>query len=143
MKYQSKRRARDRARQRGGSTALLPASEVRRLRRQGINITRRFLAPAVTLDDYRDLGRRLEAKAARVDWQSGGIRQLRGQVATLQARIDTLPAMQERELSEKIGQLNSQLLVAQQRILALEADSIIQGAPRVYADYLEEEGEEP
>lgn len=33
--------------------------------------------------------------------------------------------------------------VAQQRLLALEAESIIHETPRVYTDYLEEGGEEP
>ena len=81
-----------RAAKREGGTVLLPAAEVRRLRRQGLNITRALLAPAVTLDDYRDLGRRLEAKAARVEWQSGGIRTLRDEIATWQARYATLEA---------------------------------------------------
>ena len=83
------------------------------------------------------------ALKARIEWQSGGLKGLWDQIATLKALLATQPAMQDAEVSEKIGQLNSQLLVAQQRILALEADSIIQGTPRVYADYLEEEGEEP
>ena len=47
------------------------------------------------------------------------------------------------KLEARFTELRALLLLVQQRILALEADSIIQGTPRVYADYLEEEGEEP
>ena len=44
---------------------------------------------------------------------------------------------------ERMEALEEALRATQQRITLLEADSVIQGTPRVYADYLEEEGEEP
>ena len=141
-------RARDRDRKRAaaalkkeGGTALLASSDVRRLRRQGINIVKRFLAPAVTLDDYRDLGRRLDAKAARVEWQSGGIKALRDELATWQARYATLEASL---VSERVQAARLTALEVAQAVHDAEASlQVSLGTPRVYADYLEEEGEEP
>ena len=79
--------------------------------------------PETLRQRIRWLLRDRDALKARIEWQSGGIRMLRDQLATLQARFDTLPAMQERELSAQIGHLNTQLLWAQQRITLLEAES--------------------
>lgn len=123
-KRDRERKKRERALKREGGTMLLPSATVRRLRRQGLNITRALASLPVTMDDYHALERRLAAKAARVEWQSSGIRILRDQVATLEARIATLPAMEDTEI-------RAQLLVTQQALAALQVEVSMQRAEAV------------
>lgn len=108
-----------RALKREGGTVLLPSATVRRLRRQGLTITRALVMPKPTLEDYRDLERRQEAKAARVKWQSGGIRMLREQIATMEARVAVL----------------------QQRVTLLEAEHVVVLTLKGHEEYpFEKEG---
>ena len=72
-----------RASKKAHGTALLPKALVRRLHRAGIQVSRYLTASPVSLGDYQDLERRLEAKVQRVEWQSSGIQRL-------QERIDTV-----------------------------------------------------
>lgn len=94
---------------REGSTVLLRPSEVRRLRSQGLTITKALLRPSVTLDDYRGLERRLEAKAWRVEQQRSDNGKLRDQVLTLQARLATLPAMEDTETKKRLTLVEAEL----------------------------------
>lgn len=96
--------------------ALLPKSLVRRLHKQGINVTRWAAARPVSLDDYRELQRELDAKAARVEWQSGGIRMLHEQAAVLQARLDTLAASVKAD---------PETLKLAKRVTILEAEKVL------------------
>lgn len=128
-KYQRKRRA-----------AALQASVVALLK-AGVPPSQ-IGKPQTLRQQLRAMLRDREALKARIEMQSGGIKGLRSQVATLEAWIATLPAMQDRELSEKIGQLTAQLLSAQQRITFLEADILVQRAEAILDDQRRELMEE-
>ena len=52
---------------RGQGTALLSKALLRKLSRSGIDPARYLTTVPVSLDDYRDLERRLEAKTQRVE----------------------------------------------------------------------------
>ncbi|MDP2661819.1 MAG: hypothetical protein Q8R28_13910 [Dehalococcoidia bacterium] len=106
----ARKRAEYAARKKGG-TALVSKALVRKLARLGIKPERYLGAVPVSLDDYRDLERRLQAKMERVEWQSGGIRMLREENARLQALLATQPAMQDpwREHSTRIAQMEFDL----------------------------------
>lgn len=80
----------------------------------GVNPERYVTTAPVSLDDYRALERLLAAKVQRVEWQSGGIRLLHGEIATLKALLATQPAMQEKALEE--------------RVLRLETDQVLREA---------------
>ena len=86
-KRDAARRRLERAAKKVAGTALMPQAMVRKLRRLGVNPTRYLTAAPVSLDGYRDLERRLEAKIARVEWQSSGIQKLQGEVAAHSERI--------------------------------------------------------
>lgn len=106
-----------RARKKVGGLALLPKSLVRRLGKQGITVRRYLSVRPVSLDDYGDLKRRLEAKEARVEWQSGGIKELRDEIATLTAKLGMLQVQLETD----------QVAVLQRRVALLEAEQVVRG----------------
>ena len=82
-----------------------------------------------------------DALKARIEWQSGGIKTLRDELATLQARYATLEASL---VSERVQAARLTALEVAQAVHEAEAAlQVAHGTPRVYADYLEEEGEEP
>ena len=56
-----------------------------------------------------DMRRALEAKTARVEWQSGGILMLHDKIATLEARLATQPAMQDTADKQRITHLEADL----------------------------------
>ena len=87
--------------------ALLSRALIRSLRAHGISPERYISAVPVSLDSYRALQRRLEAKEQRVQWQSSGIRVLQQELAQLRARLATLPAMQDTETLQRIAQLEA------------------------------------
>ena len=62
----------------------------------------------VSLDDHRDLQRRYEAKAARVEWQSGAIAMLHEEIRTVQAMLATMPAMQDTEILKRLAILEAE-----------------------------------
>ena len=96
-----------RAKAKKGGTALMPKALVRRLYAQGIDPTRYLATVPVSLDDYRALERTLDARTQRVEWQSGGIRMLRGELETLKATIATMPAMQDSEVLQRLIQVEA------------------------------------
>ena len=67
--------------------ALLSRALIRSLRAHGISPERYISAVPVSLDSYRALQRRLEAKEQRVQWQSSGIRVLQQELAQLRATV--------------------------------------------------------
>ena len=82
---------------RRGKTALLPRAEARRLQALGVDPVAFYQIeaeerPLPSLGDYRTLLRAYEAKAQRVEWQSGGIAMLRREITGLQALCATLRA---------------------------------------------------
>ena len=93
--------------------ALLPKALVRRLRRQGIAVGRYLTNQPVSLDDYRAQGRLLEAKIARVEWQSSGIVGLHQEIATLRARLATLPAMQDALVLQRLAEVEAEAALHQ------------------------------
>ena len=119
-------RARDRERwhiRRRGKAALLPRSEARRLKALGLDpvayFQRRQQRPAPSLDDYRALERALDAKAQRVEWQSGGIAMLRREVATLTAVNETL---------REALRLDAPATALASRVTLLEAERVLREA---------------
>ena len=76
-----------RAKKKAGGTVLLPKAFVRRLNAQGITPLRYLGVVPVSLDDYRAQQRLLDAKIARVEWQSSGIQKLQAQVEGHSERI--------------------------------------------------------
>lgn len=107
----------DRVRKRVAGTALLSKAEVRRLHRLGVSPARYLTGRRVTLDEYRDLQRQLDAKVQRIQWQSSGIRTLHEEIATLKATIETIKAIDP----------NAEVL---QRVVQLEAERALQEAQR-------------
>ena len=102
-------RARDRARKQAsvaqaktGGLALVPKALAKRLSKAGIDICRYITAVPVSLDDYRDLERRLAAKAARVEWQSSAI-------ARLHALLAAQPAMQDEAIQVRLARLETEV----------------------------------
>ena len=91
-------------------TTILPKSLVRLLQAKGIDPTK--YVSEVSLSDYRDLKRQLEAKIARVEWQSGGIRGLQEEIRTLEAFVQTQASFLHDE----------QVIAVTQRVAQLEAD---------------------
>lgn len=75
------------------------------------------------------------ALQARIGMQSGGIKGLREEVATLKALLATQPAMEERALK-------AELLATQQKLALLEADILMQRAEAILDDHLREAAEE-
>lgn len=76
------RKRQERAAKKEGKTTVLPKSLVRLMRAQGIDPTKHVAQ--VSMEEYRDLKRTLDAKTARVEWQSGGIARLQTELANLQ-----------------------------------------------------------
>ena len=87
----------------------MPKALVRKMHRLGVSPAKWLTVSPKFLDDYHDLERRLEAKTARVEWQSSGIRMLHDEIATLEARLAMLPAMQDTEVKQRITQLEADL----------------------------------
>lgn len=114
-----------RARKRAGGTVLLSKAEVRRLRRLGVSPGRYLTGQRVTLDEYRDLQRQLDAKVQRIQWQSSGIRLLHDEIATLLATI---------EVMKSVTQSDTNAL----RITALEAEMAVLQADAIDAPTAEE-----
>ena len=106
-----------RASKRAGGTILLSRSEVRRLHKLGVSPAGFLRGARVSLDEYRDLQRQLEAKVLRVQWQSGGIKMLQEENATLRATIETIKATDAGEL-------------ALQRVVQLEATRALEEVQR-------------
>lgn len=100
------RKARAAGKARGA--ALLPKSMVRELARLGVRPERWLRGRPVSLGDYRGLQRRLEAKEARVEWQSSGIRMLHQEIARLKALLATQPAMQDTAIAARVTQLEAE-----------------------------------
>ena len=111
-KRDAERKRQSRAAAKARSTALLPKSLARKLSMLGLRPERWLRGRPVSLDDYRDLERRYEAKAAHVEWQKGGIRMLHEEIATLRALLATQPAMQELSLAQRITQLEAEQALA-------------------------------
>ena len=107
-----------RAKKKMAGTVLMPKAFVRRLAAQGTTPMRYLGAIPVSLDDYRAQGRLLEAKNARVEWQSSGIRMLHQKTAALEGTISMMRTMD-----------NSQ---EKQRIMLLEANQTLREAQEVY-----------
>lgn len=107
-KRDAERKKIERAKRKKGQTVLLFKAQVREMHRLGVEPSRYLRRVPVSLDDYRDLERRLQAKAARVQWQSGGIKMLHDQIATLTARLATFPAMQESEVKQRVTRLEAE-----------------------------------
>ena len=99
----------EKAAKKAGGAALLPKALVKRMRLLGVDPHKYLTAAPVSLDDYKALERRLEAKVMRVEWQSGGIRMLHDEIATLKAQIETMGAMQDLELKQRVAQLEADL----------------------------------
>ena len=97
--------------QKAQRTALLPRGLARRLRGMGLDPARHILLPSITQADYRDLERRLNAKTQRVEWQSGGIQMLHGEIARLKALLATQPAMQDAALERRVEAVAAKVLI--------------------------------
>ena len=91
-----------------GGTVLMPKAVVRRLRRLGISPSRYLTTAPVGLEEHWAVKRELAARSQRVEWQSGGIRMLRAEIATLKALLATLPAMQDTEIKQRLIALETQ-----------------------------------
>lgn len=100
------RKARAAAKTRGAR--LLPKSMVRELARLGVRPERWLRGRPVSLDDYRGLQRRLEAKEKRVEWQSGGIAMLHQEIARLRALLATQPAMQDSAVMARVAKIEAE-----------------------------------
>lgn len=96
-----------RASEKESGTVILPKRVVKALKAVGVDPGRYKLSPDVTLAAYRDLERTLAAKVARVEWQSGGIKVLHDDVATLKATLETLTAHLQTSESQRITQLEA------------------------------------
>lgn len=105
----------ERAKKKAGSTALLPKALVRRLHRLGVSPARYVQRVPVSLDDYRNLERKLDAKTQRVEWQSGGIRQMHQEIARLRAVLATQAAMGDMVLAQRITQLEAAMALREAR----------------------------
>lgn len=92
-----------RAQKKASGTALMPRALVRKLHRLGVNPARYLRVGSVSLDDYRDLKKGYDAKVARVEWQSSGMRMLHERIATLEARLATQPAMEDTEIMRRLA----------------------------------------
>ena len=118
-------KARDKQRkraERSGKAALLPRAEARRLKALGVDpgaYQRRLGRPGPSLEDYRALERAMDAKAARVQWQSGGIAMLRREVAVLAAVNETL---------REALRLDAPATALAARITLLEAERVLREA---------------
>ena len=109
------RKSAARAAKKAGGTLLLSKAQARQMARLGVSPIRQLTGRPVSLDDYRALKREFKAKAARVEWQSGGIAMLRGELARAKALLAMLPAMQETELMRRVAQVEAELALHEAR----------------------------
>lgn len=106
-----------RASRKEAGPVILPKRVVRYLRTAGINPARLGIAQAVSMSKYRDLDGTLDAKIQRIEWQSGGIKMLHDEIATLKAKMETIVAqdlfLEERvvALSYAVAELQAESLV--------------------------------
>lgn len=97
-----------------GHTLMLSKRVARSLRAAGIDPMRLGLV-AVSVSDYRALERTLAAKVARIEWQSGGIKMLHEEIATLKATMETMRSQLQSGESQRIMQLEAQQALQEAR----------------------------
>lgn len=100
-----------RAAKKKSRTALLSKALARRLHRLGVSPSRYFAGNPVSLNDYHALELRYKAKEQRVEWQSSRIAALMMETARLSALLAMQPAMQDRELAQRVAEVEMDLAI--------------------------------